>query len=182
MVAMFTALLDSREEKEQFLAVYHRHKRMVYHTALGVLHDPALAEDVLQEVFLYVAENFSRLPTDDCHKMARYLVISGRARAVTMLRRRQREIPAEFDDDALGEDGGPLPDDLTVSSDQAARLLRLVAELKPIYRDPLELLIQGMSYRQIAESLNLAEATVRQRVARARKILWKELQQDEEDD
>ncbi len=53
--------------------------------------------------------------------------------------------------------------------------MQAVQQLAPIYRDPLRLLAQGYTYREIAAALALRESTVRQRIARGRKLLWKEL-------
>ena len=119
MLAIYLAALDSADNAEAFEAVYERYKRLVYHVACQIVHDPHLAEDVAQEVFLYIAKNFSRLHRQDPHKFAAYLA--------------------------------------------------------PIYRDPLRLLAQGYTYREIAAALALRESTVRQRIARGRKLLWKEL-------
>ena len=40
--------------------------------------DSYLAEDVLQEVFLYVAKNFSKIHRENCHELAAYLVSCSR--------------------------------------------------------------------------------------------------------
>ena len=57
MLAMYLAVLDDRSSEEQFIDVYNTYKRLVYHTAYKIMGDSYLAEDVLQEVFLYVAKN-----------------------------------------------------------------------------------------------------------------------------
>ena len=56
MLAMYLAVLDDRSSEEQFIDVYNTYKRLVYHTAYKIMGDSYLAEDVLQEVFLYVAK------------------------------------------------------------------------------------------------------------------------------
>ena len=58
MLAMYLAVLDDQSSEEQFKDVYNTYKRLVYHTAYKIMGDSYLAEDVLQEVFLYVAKNF----------------------------------------------------------------------------------------------------------------------------
>ena len=60
MLAIYLAALDSADNAEAFEAVYERYKRLVYHVACQIVHDPHLAEDVAQEVFLYIAKNFAR--------------------------------------------------------------------------------------------------------------------------
>ena len=61
MLAMYLAVLDDQSSEEQFKDVYNTYKRLVYHTAYKIMGDSYLAEDVLQEVFLYVAKNFSKI-------------------------------------------------------------------------------------------------------------------------
>ncbi len=67
MLAMYLAVLDDRSSEEQFIGVYNTYKRLVYHTAYKIMGDSYLAEDVLQEVFLYVAKNFSKIHRENCH-------------------------------------------------------------------------------------------------------------------
>jgi len=57
MLAMYLAVLDDRSSEEQFIDVYNTYKRLVYHTAYKIMGDSYLAEDVLQEVFLYVTNS-----------------------------------------------------------------------------------------------------------------------------
>ena len=86
MLAMYLAVLDDRSSEEQFIDVYNTYKRLVYHTAYKIMGDSYLAEDVLQEVFLYVAKNFSKIHRENCHELAAYLVSCSRSRAYDMLR------------------------------------------------------------------------------------------------
>ena len=58
MLSLYLAVLDDQSNEEQFIDVYNTYKRLVYHTAYKIMGDSYLAEDVLQEVFLYVAKNF----------------------------------------------------------------------------------------------------------------------------
>ena len=114
MLAMYLAVLDDRSSEEQFIDVYNTYKRLVYHTAYKIMGDSYLAEDVLQEVFLYVAKNFSKIHRENCHELAAYLVSCSRSRAYDMLRK-QREVPDAPDD-------APVPDDAAVSTDNIEHL------------------------------------------------------------
>ena len=80
MLAMYLAVLDDRSSEEQFIDVYNTYKRLVYHTAYKIMGDSYLAEDVLQEVFLYVTKNFSKIHRENCHELAAYLVSCSRSR------------------------------------------------------------------------------------------------------
>ena len=104
MLAIYLAALDSADNAEAFEAVYERYKRLVYHVACQIVHDPHLAEDVAQEVFLYIAKNFARLHRQDPHKFAAYLVSCTRSRAFLLLAQRP---------DAPGEENRTLTAMLT---------------------------------------------------------------------
>ncbi len=58
---VYLNVLEDKSDEEQFIDAYNTYKRLVYHTAYKVTGDPHLAEDVLQEVFLYVAKNISKI-------------------------------------------------------------------------------------------------------------------------
>ena len=162
MLAMYLAVLDDRSSEEQFIDVYNTYKRLVYHTAYKIMGDSYLAEDVLQEVFLYVAKNFSKIHRE--------------SRAYDMLRK-QREEPLEEIPDV--PDDAPVPDDAVVSTDNIQHLTELIGQMKPMYRAPLRLLAMGYTNREIAESLGLTDEVVRMRLFRGRKLLWKELNSHE---
>ena len=92
MLALYLSVLDDRNFEEDFTEVYNTYKRLVYHTAYKIMDDSYLAEDVLQEVFLYVAKNFSKIHRENCHELAAYLVSCSRSRAYDMLRKTTRRI------------------------------------------------------------------------------------------
>ena len=158
MLSLYLAVLDDQSKEEQFIDVYNTYKRLVYHTAYKIMGDSYLAEDVLQEVFLYVAKNFSKIHRENCHELAAYLVSCSRSRAYDMLRK-QREEPLEEIPDV--PDDAPVPDDAVVSTDNIQHLTELIGQMKPMYRDPLRLLAMGYTNREIAESLGLTDEVVR---------------------
>ena len=172
MLALYLSVLDNRNFEEDFTEVYNTYKRLVYHTAYKIMDDSYLAEDVLQEVFLYVAKNFSKIHRENCHELAAYLVSCSRSRAYDMLRKQREELLEEIPD---APDGAPVPDDAAVSTDNIQHLTELIRQMKPMYRDPLRLLAMGYTNREIAESLGLTDEVVRMRLFRGRKLLWKEL-------
>ena len=167
LLSLYLAVLDDQSKEEQFIDVYNTYKRLVYHTAYKIMGDSYLAEDVLQEVFLYVAKNFSKIHRENCHELAAYLVSCSRSRAYDMLRK-QREEPLEEVPDA--PDDAPVPDDAVVSTDNIEHLTELIGQMKPMYRDPLRLLAMGYTNREIAKSLGLTDEVVRMRLFRGRKL------------
>ena len=118
LLSLYLAVLDDQSNEEQFIDVYNTYKRLVYHTAYKIMGDSYLAEDVLQEVFLYVAKNFSKIHRENCHELAAYLVSCSRSRAYDQLRKRREESLEEIPDI---EDNAPVPDDAIISVDNIKR-------------------------------------------------------------
>ena len=176
LLSLYLAVLDDQSKEEQFIDVYNIYKRLVYHTAYKIMGDSYLAEDVLQEVFLYVAKNFSKIHRENCHELAAYLVSCSRSRAYDMLRKQREEL---LEDVPNEPDAAPVPDDAAVSTDNIERLTELIGQMKPMYRDPLRLLAMGYTNREIAKSLGLTDEVVRTRLFRGRKLLWKEMNSHE---
>ena len=172
------ALLDTAEEKELFTAVYNENKRLIFYLSREILRDEYLAEDVAQEVFLRLAENFPRLAHRERPALRAWCVAAAKNRALDLLRRR-RETPAE--PDAAQADPAPVPEDAVIARDSGGRLLECIAALPPRYREPLLLLAQEFTCVEIAAALGLTEAAVRQRIHRGRALLWKELHPDDTD-
>ena len=126
MLGLYLAAMDDSTYETQFVQVYERCKRLVYHTAYQIVQDSYLAEDVLQEVFLHLAQNFTRVYREDKHKMAAYLVICTKSRAIDMLRKRKGA--AEDGDGTEYEnfaDDAPLPEDVLIGAEVAQRLMQL---------------------------------------------------------
>ena len=92
LLSLYLAVLDNQSNEEQYIDVYNTYKRLVYHTAYKIMGDSYWAEDVLQEVFLYVAKNFSKIHRENCHELAAYLVSCSRSRAYDMLRKQRAEL------------------------------------------------------------------------------------------
>ena len=58
MLGLYLAAMDDSTYETQFVQVYERCKRLVYHTAYQIVQDSYLAEDVLQEVFFAFGPKF----------------------------------------------------------------------------------------------------------------------------
>jgi RNA polymerase sigma-70 factor (ECF subfamily) len=165
-------------EQEDVLTVLVReHATFVYRIAYSVLRDLHDAEDVAQETFMRVMKRTAQLPLvrDQRAWLAR---ITWRLAITKWNRTRKRrrletdiaESPARF-----------AASDLSTGLDAENRELlekmnRLTLSLPDDLRHPLILsAIEDMSCREVAEILNIPEATVRTRIYRARKLLRQKL-------
>lgn len=144
------------------------HHRTVFRTARAVLNCGALAEDATQEVFLRLYNNLDSIK--DREMLRPWLIrvalnvarnhVRGNTRANT-----REEIYVKETDSTT---------DLTAEKDfeqreRAKEVQRALAKIKEPLRSCLMLKQQGLSYKEIAESLSLNQTSIGTYVARARK-------------
>ena len=130
--------------------------------ALHYLGDPDAVEDIVQESFtaLWQQENAVR-------NVKAWLYAAVRNRCIDALRRTGKTEPLPMDLD------GPISDDEAADrSTLEARLWTAVDSLPEMRRKCLLLAKRdGLSYKEIAEELNLSEHTVRNHISRALETL-----------
>ena len=150
MLSLYLAALESDGDKKQFRELYRRYHRVMERTALAVLHDPHDAEEAVQEAFLRVIENFSKIYEIPCKDLGGWLVIIVRNEAITILRRRRCHLPLE---EGWADFAGQSRDLPAYSS-----MVQLFARLPDTYRAALEMkLVLGWSTAEIARRLGLTE-------------------------
>ncbi len=147
-------------------ALWHEHRRWIAAVLLAHKSPEDQVEDLLQEVAMTIVAKINTL------REARYVRAWLRTVAINAARasaraRRARPKLAPLAVDPLGPGAVSAAVD-----DEARRLMKLSARLADTYREPLMLrAIHGMRGRHIAEILDLSEATVETRIARARRML-----------
>lgn len=176
------ALIDEPSDREKFTEIYNKYKYDAYSQAKEVIKDDYLAEDILQEVFLYIAKHFHRLPVEQPGKMRRYIILCAKCRAINMLEKKKREkvhITEDLDyiGDSLYEPSQNF-DDMLIETNQIKMLMEAVADLDDQYRIPMELTARGLNSVEVGTMVGLTPETVRKRIERGRKILSKRIQEN----
>ena len=144
------------------------HHRAVFRTARAVVRDSALAEDVTQEVFLRLYRNLDSTPDDELLRPWLLRVTLNVAR--NTIRGQSRSIAREtaYQKSWLSE--GPLvPEQDYERRVDVLEARRALDRIKEPMRSCLLLKEQGLSYREIAETLSIKETNVGSLVARGRK-------------
>lgn len=146
------------------------HHRAVFRTARAVVRDAALAEDVTQEVFLRLYRNLHATPGDDLLRAWLLRVTLNVARNTVRGQNRSMVRDNEYQK-STAENGfnvdAPEEDyERRVAIEEARRALD---KIKEPMRSCLLLKQQGLSYREIANSLSLKETNIGSLVARGRK-------------
>jgi RNA polymerase sigma-70 factor (ECF subfamily) len=163
-----------------FAELVRRHQRKVFGLLSRMLGDRDEAEDAAQETFLNLHRHGHRF-----RREARFSTFVYRVAVNAALNRRRSlgRRRAHLDEFANGQAIGHAlpatprdPEDSLAGGEVQQRVQRCLAALPATLRAPVVLYdIEGLSYGEIAEILQIAEGTVKSRIHRARHALRREL-------
>jgi len=167
MDAMSEAGTAAAKETIVFDEAFTLHHRVVFRAARSVVRDAAIAEDVTQEVFLRLYNNLDSIADEEMLRpwLIRVALntarntLRGNIRANT----RDENYVKEVDETTHFTAEKELE-----QRECAKEVHRALNQIKEPLRSCLVLKQQGLSYREIAESLSLNETSIGTFVARAR--------------
>ncbi len=162
-------------ETRAFEELVRRHLRSAHAVALGVLGNPADAEDVCQDAFLTALERLEECR--DPKRFAAWLMRIVRNRALNFRASRslRQGVPLE---EAAGKSGSGDPQREAERSEARERLLAALSGLPESQREVVLLHdLEGWRHREIAELLGTSEGAVRVRLHEARRRLRTELEE-----
>lgn len=165
--------------EEPFLALYREHQGGIFRFALRMCGDAALAEDVVQEVFLNLIRPVNDESRFDPQRGTLTAYLYGIARNLVRVRLRARgrlhSLSDEPRDEALvnGEWRElATPQDNLVRQETIEAVRQAVLALPEHYREAIILCdLHEMSYQQVASILDCSLGTVRSRLHRGRLLL-----------
>jgi RNA polymerase sigma-70 factor (ECF subfamily) len=147
-----------------FATLYDQLAGAVFGTVKRVLRDPAMSEEVTQEVFVELWRTAARFDPERA-SVSTWAITIARRRAVDRVRREQSQrdrIERSATQRPPVEDA---PDDAVVASLESERVSRALAELPEEQRIVIQMaFIDGDSHGEIAERLDLPLGTVKGRV------------------
>lgn len=154
------------------------HHRAVYRAAYALVRDSGLAEDVTQEVFIKFYQHLGSLKNDE--HVRPWLLRVATNTALNTLRGRSRTTARDEEFVATaaagahgaGSAGGAGPVGVEADFERRVEIeeaRRALAQIKEPMRSCLLLKQQGLSYREIAQTLSVNEVNVGSLIARGRK-------------
>jgi RNA polymerase sigma-70 factor, ECF subfamily len=161
-------------DAQAFEELVRRHLKSAHAVALGVLGNPADAEDVSQDAFLVALEKL-----DECRdpkRFAAWLMRIVRNRALNFLESRALRQGEPLDETVAEAGAGDDPGRRAEQSELRGRLLAALGRLPPGQREVVLLHdLEGWKHREIADLLGTSEGATRVRLLEARKRLRMEL-------
>jgi RNA polymerase sigma-70 factor (ECF subfamily) len=174
------ALINSVPETAQaaqaspsFDEAFTLHHRAVFRAAYALVRDAGLAEDVTQEVFIKLYQHIGSLKGEEHVRPWLLRVASNTALNTIRSRGRAGAREEEFAS-AATVGGGTEPVGIEADYDRRTEIeeaRRALAQVREPMRSCLLLKQQGLSYKEIAQTLSINEANVGSLIARGRKEL-----------
>lgn len=157
---------DAAVTRLSFEQAFAAHHRLVYRYALSLTRDTGLAEDVTQEVFVRLYQNFDAAQREEMLRAWLLRVTANVARNVLRGRHRSQARDESF----VAEQGNetPSPEFELLRQVEIEEARRALSKLKEPLRSCLLLRHEGLSYREIATALELNEASIGTLLVRAR--------------
>jgi RNA polymerase sigma-70 factor, ECF subfamily len=166
MVARTDGDLVSRAQSGQldaFEELVRKHRLATYRVALRMLADESDAEDATQDAFVQAWRNLGGFRADAAFSTWMYRIVTNRCLNMLRARRRTEELPDDREAPAS------RPDRIAEARWQVEDLKLAILRLTPEQRAPLVLReLQGCTYEEIAEALDLSIPAVKSRLHRAR--------------
>ena len=153
--------------KIEFEEAFTLHHRTVFRAARSVVSDAALAEDVTQETFLRLYKNLGAITTEEMLRpwLIRVAINVAKNTIRTNIRANTR------DENYVKDTGKTSEASVEVDYEEYSsvnEIYQALNKVKEPLRSCLILKQQGLSYREIASSLELNESSIGTYVARAR--------------
>ena len=169
-------------EREAFGALVERYQGLVYGLAFHLVRDLADAEDLAQEAFVKAYQNLDRLEHPD-RFVAWMKRITANECKMWLRRRRPEEVPLEPDEEGKVtldlsslEDPSLHPDRALERKEFRREVMEAIESLSEGNRLAVTLFyLDGLSYREVSEFLEVPISTVKTRLHKARNKLKEEL-------
>jgi RNA polymerase sigma-70 factor, ECF subfamily len=177
-----------RGEAAAFERLVSEYTGDVYALLYRLTADPEEARDLTQETFLRTFQSISRFRGDSNLKTWLYRIAMNQARnRWRWWRRRKRDVTVSLDatDDSheeplsarLRNDEAVDPEQETLAKEREGQLREALLGLRQSYREAVILRdVEGFSYEEVADTLQISIGTVKSRISRGRLELRRKLE------
>jgi RNA polymerase sigma factor (sigma-70 family) len=167
----------AKRDDSAYTELMARYKDSIYYMLLKMVRNKDDAEDLTLEAFGKAFMNLEQYSPKYAFSTWLFRIASNNC--IDFMRRKKMQttsIDTEFEDDGTPyiflPSTGRNPEEETIRNQKFKLMRELVAELKPQYRNLIELrYFKGLSYDEISVKLDLSLGTVKAQLFRARKIL-----------
>lgn len=168
--ALEGAMAEDRAAMNELIRIINSTVVYIATTVVKNHHD---GEDAAQEAIIRMIQHIQELQNPESFEIWMYRTVINTA--ITMKKKIRYNVPIETFEDTLEEEYIEfLPYEYAVDSEKQERLMKLINELPANYRASLLLYyFGGLSYKEVAEALEITENDVSHHLSRARKRIRK---------
>lgn len=167
-------------DRTAFDHLYGAYAAPAIRTAYLITRHQTAAEDAVQEAFVQVLRNISRLRAVTSFRPWFYQIVVNAARRLVRSGGHQL-VPLDLANHDKADLTSPAPDEVALTAEEAERLRTAIAQLNEAYRVPVILrYFTGLSEQEVAHALGLPQGTVKSRLHTARRRLLASLESDTE--
>lgn len=157
---------------DKFNQIYERYYKLMYKVSYSILQNFEDTEDILQEAFIRIDKNISKISDPFCPKTKNFVVLITKRLALNMLRKKKgiqvEELSATLEDVRI--EASPERTNETKTVQELVKMA--IRDLPERYRDCLFLsLIDEYTPKEIAEMLEMKEQSIYKRLKRGKKML-----------
>ncbi|MCL1988735.1 MAG: sigma-70 family RNA polymerase sigma factor [Firmicutes bacterium] len=155
--------------------LFQKYRALMHYIANNILVDKNLAEDAVSESFEKIINNLDKIDIAENAKTKAFIAIITKNTAINIYNAAKKL--TNFDEWETLPDESSNVETAVIGEETYSNILNLVNELPQIYREILILhLFNELSYKEIAESLNISYNLAKKRAYRAKSMLIKQLQ------
>ena len=175
-------------DREAFKELVETYQRKVYGICIGMLKDPDDSKDVSQEVFIKVYRYLDKFNHQSSFYTWLYRITVNKC--IDFIRKQKRKREVDYDDGILRDDNvegddSILPSRLGIHPDRVygrkelrEKMLEALETLSEKHRTILILReVEGLSYEEIADVLQISKGTVMSRLYHARRYFQDAVQE-----
>ena len=155
------------KETIEFEEAFTLHHRTVFRAARSVVQDAGLAEDVTQEVFIKLYRHMDSISSQEMLRPWLIRVALNEAKNSLRTKIRANNRDENYVKDSVETSVSSVEDEFEEKAG-VSEINRALSKIKEPLRSCLVLKQQGLSYKEIARSLDLNETSIGTYVARAR--------------
>jgi len=174
---IYLYFVDTPVDKEKFEKIYLLYRAKMFYVANKVLHDTYGAEDAVQNAFISIARNISKIDDADSRRTQAYVTVAARNSAYDIIK---GKIPTEElkDYNLVNTELDRALDDIC-SKETYDKIVEIINGFDDIYRDVLYLhYVEEYSAGEIAKLFDRKLPTVKRQLVRGKKILLEAIRRE----
>lgn len=179
MLAFYMSLIDDDSDKNKFEIIYYKYRKQMLSMAYSVLKNQYDAEEAVQETFIKIARNIKSIKEPQSTSTLSYVLKATKNNSLNKLKsnKKRYELYDEFSSEKIAD----IPDDTFIEQldikNNYEKTVEIIKNMDERYRDVLFFyFVEEMNASEIADLLDRKKSTVKQQIARGKKLIIKKLQ------